>query len=251
MRPPELTAVIPVYNEERRVPGTLRNAFNYLRRSKQRCEILVVDDGSRDRTVEVVGRLKGRVPRGSSLRILRHAGNRGKGAAVRTGALAAKGRVVLYMDADDSTALSEYDRLKPALREGADVAIGSRAVDRRTVQVHQPFHREAMGRIFNLMVQAAALPGLWDTQCGFKAFRSEAARRIFPLQTIEGFGFDVELLFIARKLGYRVRECPVRWVDSPDSRVRVLRDPARMALDLMTIRLNSLRGLYRGSRGRT
>jgi len=148
------------------------------------------------------------------------------------------------MDADNSTPLSEFQKFEEAFGNGADVVVGSRAVDRSQVRVHQPFYREMMGRVFNLMVQILALPGLWDTQCGFKAFTQKAARAIFPLQTIERFGFDVELLYAARRKGFRIREVQVSWSDSPGSRVRVLRDSARMFLDLLVIRWNDLKGRY-------
>jgi len=246
---PDLSVVIPVFNEEKRIPATLKDSLGYLRASRGASEVLVVDDGSRDATLTAVGAFK-RLAKGKvSLKVLRHGVNRGKGAAVRTGALAAKGRVVLYMDADNSTRLSEFDRFLPALREGAQVIVGSRALDRSTIQVHQPFHRELMGRVFNLMVQVAAVPGVWDTQCGFKAFTGEAAREVFPFQTIERFGFDPEVLFIARRKGFRLKEVPVRWYDSPQSKVSVFRDPARMALDLWRIRRNAWQGLYDGPPG--
>jgi len=244
MQRPDLSVVIPVFNEEKRIPSTLKDCLATLRARKAPSEVLVVDDGSKDSTLTAV-RTLGRLAKGKvALRVLRHGVNRGKGAAVRTGALAAKGRVVLYMDADNSTRLSEYDRFRPALAAGAQVVVGSRALDRSTIQVHQPIHREAMGRIFNLMVQVAAVPGVWDTQCGFKAFTREAAVVCFPLQTIDRFGFDPEVLFIARRKGFRIQEVSVRWYDSPQSKVSVFRDSTRMFLDLWRIRRNAWKGLY-------
>jgi len=217
---------------------------NYLKSKRIAFEILVVDDGSRDRTVAVVEAFGKKKKLGKKLRVLKHPANRGKGAAVKTGALAAKGRVVLYMDADNSTPLSEYEKFRGPLEQGTDVLVGSRAVDRSSVKVHQPFYREAMGRIFNLFVQTLAIPGVKDTQCGFKAFRLEAARAIFPLQTVERFGFDVEVLYIARKKGFRISETPVQWVNSPYSKVHVVRDSIEMLTDLIVIRLNDGKGLY-------
>jgi len=240
----ELSIVIPVYNEENRVEGTLDQSVNYLKSKRIAFEILVVDDGSRDRTVAVVEAFGKKKKLGKKLRVLKHPANRGKGAAVKTGALAAKGRVVLYMDADNSTPLSEYEKFRGPLEQGTDVLVGSRAVDRSSVKVHQPFYREAMGRIFNLFVQTLAIPGVKDTQCGFKAFRLEAARAIFPLQTVERFGFDVEVLYIARKKGFRISETPVQWVNSPYSKVHVVRDSIEMLTDLIVIRLNDGKGLY-------
>lgn len=244
MNPPELSVVIPVYNEQARVAGTLQASFDYLKAKGYSAEILVVDDGSKDKTLSVVSRFKRQATRKIALRVLPQETNRGKGAAVRAGVLAAKGKVILYMDADNATPLSEFENFRAFLEKGVDVVIGSRAVDRKKVKVHQPFYREAMGRIFNLLVQLIATNGLWDTQCGFKAFRRRAAFSVFPLQTIERFGFDVELLFIARKLGFSILETPVQWIDSPDSRVRVLRDSSRMLADLWVIRWNDWKGRY-------
>jgi dolichyl-phosphate beta-glucosyltransferase len=244
MNRPELSVVIPVYNEEKRVGKTLQESFAYLKSKKIPAEILVVDDGSRDKTVEVVSRFKRQANSKQSLRVLKHGVNRGKGAAVRTGALAAKGRTVLYMDADNSTPLSEFESFRPILRQGTEVILGSRAVDRKKVKIHQPFYREVMGRVFNLLVQLIAIPGLWDTQCGFKAFSQKAARKIFLLQTIERFGFDVELLYIAHKHRFPIKEVSVQWFDSPHSKVSVLKDSTRMFTDLLVIRWNDMRGRY-------
>ncbi len=249
MSRPELSVVIPVYNEAARVGKALEGAFAYLKSKKITAEIIVVDDGSKDKTVQVVERYKRLASRNQSLKVLKHPVNRGKGAAVQTGALAAAGKTVLYMDADNATPLEEFEGFRQELKKGTEVLLGSRAVDRKKVKVHQPIHREAMGRIFNLLVQLLATPGLWDTQCGFKAFSQRAAKAIFPLQTIERFGFDVELLYIARKQGFAIKEMPVHWYDSPDSRVSVFRDSARMFTDLLVIRWNDLRGRYDKRKG--
>jgi dolichyl-phosphate beta-glucosyltransferase len=240
---PDLSVVIPVYNEERRVGATLREGLAFLRKRRIAAEVLVVDDGSTDGTLRAVAPFRAQAGRGISLRVLSHEVNRGKGAAVKTGMMAARGLHVLYMDADNSTPLSEYAKIGPTLKD-FEVVVGSRAVDRSQVEVHQPFYREAMGRIFNLIVQVLAVPGIRDTQCGFKAFRGDCAKKIFERQTIERFGFDPEILFIARRLGYRLAEVQVRWINSPDSRVRVVRDSTRMLLELLTIRRNAGRGLY-------
>lgn len=240
----ELSVVIPVYNEELRVSKALEGAFRYLKAKRITAEILVVDDGSKDKTIQVVEKFKDLTTNRMALRVLKHEVNRGKGAAVRTGVLLAKGEIILYMDADNATPLTEYENFRSVLEEGWDVVIGSRAVDRKKVQIHQPLYREAMGRIFNLLVQLIATPSLWDTQCGFKAFKRKAALDIFPLQTIERFGFDVELLYIARKLGYSILEAPVRWFDAPGSKVNMVKDSARMAFELFLIRWNDLKGRY-------
>lgn len=243
MRKPELSVVIPVYNEQTRVGRTLEEALGYLRAKRLAAEVLVVDDGSDDRTLEVVGKFRKRAAGLQSLRVLRHEVNRGKGAAVRTGALAAKGEVVLFMDADNATPLSEYEKFRPLLREGVDVVVGSRAVDRSQVKVAQPFYRQALGRLANLLIQFLVVPGIWDTQCGFKAFTRKAALQIFPLQTIERFGFDFELLFLAHQKGFGMREVPVQWFNSPYSKVR-LKDYWGTLVELFVIRLNDWKGLY-------
>ncbi len=244
MSQPELSVVIPVYNESRRVGKTLEASFRYLKARKIKAEIIVVDDGSRDDTIQVVEKYKRLGTRNQVLKVLKQPMNRGKGAAVRAGALAAKGKTVLYMDADNATPLEEFENFRPEIKKGTEVLLGSRAADRKKVKIHQPLHREAMGRVFNLLVQLIATRGLWDTQCGFKAFSQKAAKTIFPLQTIERFGFDVELMFIARKHGFSIKELPVHWYDSPDSRVSVLKDSTRMFTDLLVIRWNDLKGRY-------
>jgi dolichyl-phosphate beta-glucosyltransferase len=244
LRQPELSIVIPVYNEEARLGKTLEGAFRYLKKERISSEVVVVDDGSKDKTLQVAEKFKKLGTTRQSLRILKHKINRGKGAAVQTGALAAKGQFVLYMDADNSTPLSEFEKFRPAITQGVEVLVGSRAVDRSQVKVHQPFYRELMGRVFNLFVQTLAIPGLWDTQCGFKAFSRKAAREIFPLQTIERFGFDVELLYLAKKKGFKISEISVQWFDSPYSKVDVFQDSFTMLTDLIVIRLNDMKGLY-------
>jgi dolichyl-phosphate beta-glucosyltransferase len=241
VRKPELSVIIPVYNEEARLGVTLEDARVYLKKAGIHAEILVVDDGSQDGTVRLAEKFAGRG--GMALRVLRHAVNRGKGAAVRTGALAAKGDVVLYMDADNATPLSEYGKFRPFLKRGVEVVVGSRAVDRSQVKVAQPFYRQALGRAANLLIQFLAVPGIWDTQCGFKAFSRRAAAGIFRLQTLERFGFDFELLFIAHQLGFSMREVPVQWSNAPHSKVR-LSDYAGTLRELLSIRWNHWKGAY-------
>ncbi len=241
----ELSVVIPVYNEEKRVEKTLKEAFAYLKAKKLNAEIIVVDDGSKDKTVQVVGRFKKLSNAKLKLQILKHSVNKGKGAAVKTGALAAQGQVILYMDADNATPLSEFDKFKGELKKGIDVIVGSRAVDRKQVKVRQPFYREAIGRVGNVIIQLLLVPGIGDTQCGFKAFSRNTAQTIFPLQTIDRFGFDVELLFLARKFRFSIIETSVIWRDDPNTRVNALRDSIRTFVELFIIRLNDLKGLYR------
>jgi dolichyl-phosphate beta-glucosyltransferase len=244
---PYLSLIIPAYNEESRLPATLARVAEYLALRDFSYELIVVDDGSRDGTRDLVRDFaKGR----EWVRLLGydangHAANRGKGFAVRQGVLHASGRDVLFSDADLSTPIEEMEKLLAPISKGdCDVAIASRALPESVLAVHQPWYRELMGRSFNKAVQKIAVPGIVDTQCGFKAFRGDVARRLFSLAQIDGFGFDPEILFLAQKFGYRVREIPVRWEHRDDSRVSPLTAPFNMMRELFTVRLNDMRGLY-------
>jgi len=199
---------------------------------RQAYEIIVVDDGSRDQTAAGVTAFKSRRGR---VRLLRNRRNRGKGASVRRGVAAARGELILFTDADLSTPIQDFLPLSQALANGAAVAIGSRAVKGAAVRTPQPLHRTLMGKFFNVLVQVIALPGIHDTQCGFKLFRRAAARSIFQRMTISGFGFDVEILYVARKAGLTLAEVPVEWRNSLQSRVSPLRDSACMFADLFRI----------------
>lgn len=234
---PSLSIVIPAYNEETRLAATLERISECLaRHAPPFAEILVVDDGSRDRTAQVAARYPG-------VRVLRNPGNRGKGYSVRHGILEARGEWTLFTDADLSTPIEELEKLWAAAREGAEVAIGSRALDRTLIGVHQPYLRETSGRVFNLFMRLATGLPFHDTQCGFKLFHSPAARKIFARQLLDGFGFDVEVLFIARRLGYRVAEVPVRWNDVAGTKVSLVRG-MKAFLDPLRIRWNQLTGRY-------
>ena len=237
----DLSVVIPAYDEERRIGPTLERIVAYLRRRGSTSEILVVADGCRDRTVDVV---KGIGTEGFPLRVLDSGVNHGKGRCVRRGMLAARGTFRLFTDADLSTPIEELEKLRGALAAGHDVAIGSRRLPESRVDVPQPWWRRAMGWGFNWCVQHLAVPGIADTQCGFKLFSADAARQIFSRQRIDEFGFDVEVLWIARKLGLRVAEVPVTWLDDPDSKVRPVSDAWRMLVDLQRIRRADREGLY-------
>jgi len=240
-----ISVVIPAYNEESRLGATLDRVLAYMQEKGHEHEIIVVNDGSRDGTAAIAGRYTDR-----GVRLLENPGNRGKGYSVRHGMLEASRDLVLFSDADLSTPIEEADRLAAPVLEGrAEVAIGSRAVTGANVEVSQPFYRVAMGKIFNRFVRVIALGGIADTQCGFKLFTRDAARAVFSKQRFEGFSFDVEVLFIARKLGYRIAEVPVRWLNSPDTKVSAVRDSIAMFVDLFRVRWNGIRGAYRRAAG--
>ena len=238
--PPELSIVIPSFNEELRLPGTLAQISSYIRSSKRETEVIVVDDGSTDRTADVSNSFRGEIQR---LRVVANEKNRGKGFSVRRGMMEARGRVVLFTDADLSAPIAEADKLLAALKEH-DVAIGSRALDRSLISIHQSIFRENAGIVFNFIVRAILRLPFVDTQCGFKAFRRDRCRVIFEQQRIERFGFDPELLYLARHHGLRATEIPVRWAHSPATKVSMLRDSVQMFLDVFIIRWNALSGRY-------
>jgi glycosyltransferase involved in cell wall biosynthesis len=237
---PELSIVIPAYNEELRLPATLERIAAYLQVSGREAEVLVVDDGSKDRTAAVAESFRSRMP---SLRVVSNGVNRGKGYSVRHGMQEARGRIALFTDADLSAPIEEADKLVDSL-ENYDVAIGSRAIDRSLISVHESRSREFAGIIFNKIVRIILWLPFVDTQCGFKAFRRERCGIIFEQQTIERFGFDPELLYLARHHGLRAVEIPVRWGHSPATKVSMLRDSIQMFIDVFKIRWNSLLGRY-------
>ena len=231
----ELSVVIPVYNEERSIRETLRRIEAFFSLKGIAWEVLVVSDGSRDRTVEIVEDVRRSKP-ALPLKLIRSDTNHGKGFTARRGMLEARGRCVLLTDADLSAPIKESDLLVAALQKGTDVAIGSRAVRDKDCDVRQSFKRHVSGRIFNFFVQLLVLPGIRDSQCGFKCFTREAAQKLFSAQKLDGFSFDVEVLYLARKFGYKIAEVPVMWSQGADSRVSLLRDPLIMVKDLFKIK---------------
>jgi len=242
MREPFLSIVIPAYNEALRIGSTLEKVRQYIETRNYPCELIVVDDGSRDETPDILARYAEHHP---AVRILRNEPNRGKGYTVRRGVLEARGQFVLFTDADLSAPIEEANKLLGALEStGADTAVGSRALNRRLIGVHQPWGREFAGRVFNLLVRLFTGLEIRDTQCGLKLFRRVSTRRAFELQRVTGFGFDPELLFLVERQGGKVVEVPVRWNDSPATKVRFLRDATRMFLDLVRIRWRALTGKY-------
>lgn len=234
-----LSVVIPAYNESKRILPTLKRMSEYLMAGNCEFEIIVVDDGSSDGTPNVV--------EGSGLsgvRLIRSASNAGKGAALKKGVMDAKMSLILISDADMSTPIEEVEKLLRFVREGYDIAIGSRALPGADIAVRQPWYREYMGKGFNLIVRTLLMGGIRDTQCGFKLYKANAAKKIFALSRLKGYSFDPEVLFIARNAGYSIKEVPVKWLNSPESKVRLLRDPADMFLGILRIRLNRILGRY-------
>jgi glycosyltransferase involved in cell wall biosynthesis len=239
---PYLSIVIPAYNESLRVGNTLDEVRTYASAKPFDVEIVLVDDGSSDRTPELFREFQSLWPR---TQVLLNEVNRGKGFSVRRGVLEAQGEVVLFTDADLSAPIEEADKLLAALEaESADAAIGSRALDRKLIGVHQPLRRELAGRFFNLLVRLFTGLKLHDTQCGLKLFRRDSTRRAFELQQVERFGFDPEVLFLIQYLGGKIVEVPVRWNDNPATKVHFLRDSTRMFLDLIVLRWRALTGHF-------
>jgi dolichyl-phosphate beta-glucosyltransferase len=231
----DLSVVIPAYNEALRLGPTLERVVEYLQRRGLRYEVLVVDDGSTDATAKVAESFAE-----DGVHLLRQDVNRGKGAVLRAGVLASRGREVLLVDADLSTPIEEIEKLEPHLAK-APVVLGSRSVQGSDITQRQPFYREMMGRTFNLIIRMLGVRGLRDTQCGFKLLAGDVARRLFAELTIERFAYDVELVWLARRHGYNVVEVGVRWADSSSSRVNPLSDSSRMLWDVLALRWRSWR----------
>jgi len=226
----DLSFIIPAYNEAARIEASLGKALDYFSRQEYTCEVLVVDDGSRDQTPEIVRGYEGEI-----IRLVQQPRNMGKGAAVRRGMLEAVGASRIFSDADFSTPITETARVLQMLKE-YEVVIGSRAIDTSYIKKHQPWYRESMGKIFNRIVQVVAVPGVLDTQCGFKGFRSYAAEDIFCRTKIDGFSFDVEALFLAQRLGYTIKEIPVEWYNDERSTLNPVMDSLRMFRELLRVR---------------
>lgn len=230
-----LSVVIPAYNEEKNIGEALRRVGAFLSLKKFARELLIVNDGSKDRTGEIVREYLKKTS-DPDVRLLESETNKGKGASVKRGVLAARGRYVLITDADLSSPIKEADKLIRELGEGYDVAIGSRAVRETDCDVQESLKRYLSGRVFNLFVRAVALSGFADTQCGFKCFKKAAAKALFEKQTLDGFAFDVEILCLARKNGYKIKEVPVMWRQGKDSRVDLFKDSLSMLHDLFYLR---------------
>jgi dolichyl-phosphate beta-glucosyltransferase len=239
----DLSIIVPAFNEEHRLPPTLARLHAFLSTQPVRSEIVVVDDGSRDGTCAVVERAMAAIP---NLRLVRQTPNRGKGAAVRLGMLEARGQIRVMSDADGSMSPDQLPRLlAPIIAGTADIAIGSRYAEGARTDVKQPFYRVLWSRLANRVIQRSLVPGVRDTQCGFKAFTAEAARALFSLGRIDGWAFDLEILALARRMGFSIAEVGVEWTDDRRSRVNPLKDLWKVVREAMTIRKNLRRGVYR------
>ncbi|OGU57597.1 MAG: hypothetical protein A2X64_09105 [Ignavibacteria bacterium GWF2_33_9] len=227
----KISIVIPAYNEEFRLPNSIKILLEFTAKRKEEFEIIIVDDGSKDNTVGVAKNF------GNSISVISLEKNSGKGAAVRKGMMSATGDFIFFMDADLSTPIYELDKLLPHLINNEfDVALGSRAVDYSSIKIHQPFYREFMGKTFNKIVQLLVVKGIKDTQCGFKGFTKEAARSIFSKTLIDGFSFDVELVYIASKLGLKIKEISVEWYNDEQSKISPIKDSLKMLFEILEIK---------------
>lgn len=236
--------IIPAYNESQRIVPTLDRILTYITEQAWDAELIVVNDGSRDDTAKIVQRY---VERNPVIRLVENPGNRGKGYSVRNGMLNARGELLLFSDADLSSPIEEAPKLFRAIEDGTDVAIGSRWLRSELQTARQPLHRQLFGRVFNLALRIILGLKFKDTQCGFKAFTRSAARSIFPLQRIERWGFDPELIFLARKQRLRIVEVPVKWAHDEGGRINPLRDGLRMFVEVLKIRWNSMTGKYQAA----
>lgn len=227
-----LSLIIPAYNEEGRIEACLEAVQSYLSGLEKSYEIIIVDDASTDRTLEIV---KSRAD--SSIKVITYSPNKGKGYAVRQGMLASEGEYTAFTDVDLSAPIEQLSKLFDAIENEYDIAIGSRAVKGTVIPVHQPLYRELGGKTLNKIIQLLAVPGIKDTQCGFKLFKGDAAREIFTKCIIDGWGFDVEVLYLARKLGYRIKEVPVTWSHMEGSKIHPFKAALRVISDVIYMRL--------------
>lgn len=238
---PFLSIIIPAYNEATRLETSLLYLHDFLQKQSYTWEVVLVDDGSSDRTAEAALKF---FSTPAQLQIVCNSVNRGKGYSVREGVRVARGEVLLLSDADFSTPMTDFPKLYSYLQNGCDIAIGSRSMPESNIVKHQAWYRESMGRLFNKIVQTVVIDGFIDTQCGFKCFRKKAVAPIFAKMRINRFSFDVEFLFLAGKAGLKIREVPVEWRNVLQSRVRIVRDSANMLIDLFRIRWNAMTGKY-------
>lgn len=238
---PQLSVIIPAYNEEMRLPATLSSVHEFLSQRKEPFEIIIVDDGSRDGTASIVRKFQAQH---QGVNLISYKPNQGKGHAVRTGMLAAGGDLLLLNDADGASPISELPRLEEAIAKGASVAIGSRAKPGADTRVNALAHRKHIGNTFNFIVQSLVVPGIYDTQCGFKLFKREAGRELFAVSRLTGYAFDVELLYLARLKGLEIAEIPINWTNITGSKVNLLSDPLKMLIDILKIVVRRHSGEY-------
>lgn len=239
MNKPFLSIIIPAFNEEHRLPKTLGEIFGYLQNQSYQSEVIVVDNGSTDKTYQTALSFQRKNP---SLEVL-HEPQRGKGLAIRRGMLAARGEYRFMCDADLSMPIEEISHFFPPSGGTIDIAIASREAP-GAIRYHEPSYRHWGGRGINLLIRLLAIPGVQDTQCGFKMFSESAALNIFPLQTLDNWSFDIEVLYIALKLGFDIKEIPISWYFKPETKLSPLRDALRMVIDIAIIHLNAWRGVY-------
>ena len=239
MTAPFLSIIVPAHNEEGRLPQTLEQIFAFLGTQDYTAEVLIVENGSSDKTLEIAREYAARQ---GSMKVF-HEDDPGKGKAIKRGMLEASGDYRFMCDADLSMPIEELEKFIPSKEDGLDIAIASREA-KGAVRYNEPEYRHLGGRLINLAVRLLILPGLQDTQCGFKCFRAEVAEEIFPFQSILGWSFDIEILFIARKRGYRIQEVPIHWYFDPETKLRAVNDAVRMLRDIFLIHWNNLRGRY-------
>lgn len=238
---PQISVIIPAYNEERRLPHNLAVVYNHLKSRFQSFELIVVDDGSFDHTPDFVDEFAEQCP---EVRLITYVPNKGKGHAVRIGMLAASGDLILFNDADGSSPIDELDKLLDSIKNGADIAIGSRAKPDENRVVNALAYRKYLGNTFNLIVQGLLLPGIYDTQCGFKLFKKEMAHDIFSVARLDRFAFDVEVLYIARLRDYKISEIPINWTNVEGSKVNVFTDSPKMLVEVLGVAFAAWTGRY-------
>lgn len=238
---PQLSVIIPAYNEEKRLPSTLESVHKYLTDSERSFEIVIVDDGSTDKTKEVVNSF---AAEHCGLRLITHSPNMGKGYSVREGMMRAEGELLLLDDADGASPIEELLRLEDAIKSGADVAIGSRAKASSETVVNALSHRKHIGNTFNMIVQALLLPGIQDTQCGFKLFKRSVAQDLFSIAKLDRYAFDVEVLYLARVKGYEIAEVPINWTNIEGSKINLVTDPVNMLIEIAKIIIGKKMGRY-------
>lgn len=241
----DLSIIIPAYNEGKKIEATLKSVAFYLKTKPIWADVIVINDGSRDETKHICESVMPQLASQEvSYCLLSNDRNRGKGYSIKKGVSQAQGEYILYSDADLSTPIEEMEKFLPFLKDKYDIVLGSRALKESQILVHQPWYREKMGKVFNLLVRTLVLRGIKDTQCGFKCFRKEAAKKIFAQLVTDGFAFDVEALVLAKKMNFKVKEVPIKWVNHPESKVHPVKHSLAMLLELMKIRLKSSRQAF-------